>query len=238
MTMKKYLYLCFALLLAACGPEVGQKYTYYADCGFEFPDAMNYCDADSTYIAKVLAPVDGLEFKGLSEEPGFVFSLQRDPVSEEGHAARPYAAFGRGGYANGGGYVVYQDIVGAKVPHTVTFIYPTKGTCALTGFFVNNTNEIVNLARFGNDVCVPFQPGDYLKLTVTGYVGDKASGTLETMLVDFTGSELKLVDEWTAVKCETISNFQYLDFSLSSNRQDIPLRVCIDDLVAYIDVEF
>ena len=46
------------------------------------------------------------------------------------------------------------------------------------------------------------------------------------------------MDEWTAVKCETISNFQYLDFSLSSNRQDIPLRVCIDDLVAYIDVEF
>ena len=41
-----------------------------------------------------------------------------------------------------------------------------------------------------------------------------------------------------AVKTEEFGKFQYLDFSVTSNRTDVPLQACIDYLVTNIEIDY
>lgn len=49
---------------------------------------------------------------------------------------------------------------------------------------------------------------------------------------------MNLLKEWTAVKTEEFGKFQYLDFSVTSNRTDVPLQACIDYLVTNIEIDY
>ena len=76
-----------------------------------------------------------------------------------------------------------------------------------------------------------FDPGG-LELVANAVGFGKVLGFLRV------GSELNLLKEWTAVKTEEFGKFQYLDFSVTSNRTDVPLQACIDYLVTNIEIDY
>ena len=238
--------LIVCALVAGClSKEQNNSSTYYAVCSFEYANMDNYW-ADSLYFEDDFVGADGLTISHWNpsdpmfpRENGFLFSARHDPTLAEGHQAKPLAVLGKSDPATlGEGYVIYVDKAGEAARHTITFDYQPYGTATLTGFYVNNTNQVATIASFGLDGIPAFISGDWLKLTVTGYTGSTKGATQEVMLADYTGSELKLIKEWTAVSTSDFGTFQYLDFSITSNRADIPLQACIDNLTAYVQIEY
>lgn len=172
----------------------------------------------------------------VATKPGFVISLQKDNTLREGYA-RPFASFSKTGGYQTYAYAVYTDIAGYLTPHGVAFGAASSGTATLQHMFVNNTNEVVNQVTFGvpDRGIAPFAPGDYLKLSITIYYAG-SSRVKEVMLADYTGSELKLIKDWEKVSFSDVSGFEFLDFSVSSNRRDVPLTFCLDQLVAHVEI--
>ena len=231
-------------LISACNsnPE-GTHSSYFGVCAFEYTDLPNYW-TDSLYMPDGFPGADGISFSGYNpsstltqNDNGFVISDRHDPRLEEGYVAKDMAVLSKGG-AYGEAYAIFVDKLGAAPRHVVTFDYNDLGFCMLNGFYVHNTNRVATLASFGLEDAPAFGPGDFLKLTVTGYLGTTKTSTVEVMLADYTGSELKLLKEWTAVETKDFGKFQYLDFSLTSNREDVPLQACIDYLVTQIEIDY
>ena len=231
-------------LISACNskPE-GTHSSYFGVCAFEYTDLPNYW-TDSLYMPDGFPGADGISFSGYNpsstltqNDNGFVISDRHDPRLEEGYVAKDMAVLSKGG-AYGEAYAIFVDKPGAAPRHVVTFDYNDLGFCMLNGFYVHNTNRVATLASFGLEDAPAFGPGDFLKLTVTGYLGTTKTSTVEVMLADYTGSELKLLKEWTAVETKDFGKFQYLDFSLTSNRNDVPLQACIDYLVTQIEIDY
>lgn len=233
-----------ALVCSCNSKEQGTHQSYFGICSFEFTDLPTVW-TDSVYMTDRFYGAEGVTFSGYNPastvsptQNGFILSARHDPTLESGHLAKDLATVEKFDYKNQV-FVVYQDTPGVQPRHVVTFDYQSIGTCVLNGFFVNNTTRVATLAAYGQDGIPAFAPGDWLKLTVTGYVGTTPTGkTQEVMLADYTGSELQLIKEWTAVETKDFGAFQYLDFAITSNRTDVPLQACIDDLVTNIEIEY
>ena len=233
-------------LVAACDTPKNNESTYVAVATFEFSDIVDYMvDSLVTTLPNgSFQGADGLTFvcpnpnSALSPtQTGFVLSLRHDPTLAEGHQAKPMAVLSKSG-AHGNTYVVYVDKAGAPESHTVYFDYASYGTCTLDGFCVNNTNQVATIATYGMEGIPAFAPGDWLKLTVTGYKGSSKAGTCEVMLADYTDAELNVIKEWTAVPTEDFGTFESLDFTVTSNRTDVPLEVCLDYFQATVSVTY
>ena len=231
-------------LVSACDKKPdGTHSSYFGVCAFEYEDLYTVW-TDSLFMTEGFRGADGISFSGYNPastitptETGFVLSARHDPRLEEGYLAKDMAVLDKEG-AYGETYVVFVDKKGAAPRHVVFFDYMDYGFCTLNGFYVHNTNRVATLASFGLEGAPAFGPGDFLKLTVTGYLGTEKTSTVEVMLADYTGSELKLLKEWTAVETKDFGKFQYLDFSLTSNRDDVPLQACIDYLVTQIEIDY
>lgn len=251
--------LAAAVLISACNMGGSYHTTFYSAASFEFYSnlasqlAHNGCRDSLITLETPFYGATGLIVKNaktagtLVTEPGFIVSMQKDKGQGADYATRPFASFSTqyAGYKTFA-FGVYADIRGA-VPsktHTVTFDSPDTGTADLLGYYVNNTNEIVNLVKYGSEArgIPPFAPGDKLTLTLTAYpatatnAGSSAPITREVVLAERTESDLKLVSDWQEVKIDNMKNFLYLDFAVTSNRTDIPLNVCIDHLTAFIEI--
>lgn len=245
MDMKLKIWILTALVLggmaAACNPSGTNSSNYTAVCTFEYSDIDNYLvDSLITEFQNyIFAGSDGLSFVG--PDPispcGFIISVRHDPLLEAGHVAKEYAVVSRSA-AHGVAYVVYVDQPGSAEKKTVNFDYAQYGTCTLDGFMFNNTNKVATLATYGLGDVPAFAPGDWMKLTVTGYKGSTIGGTVAVDLVDYTGTELKVIKDWTAVETKDFGQFTTLCFKVTSNREDVPLEVCIDYLQASISVEY
>ena len=236
--------LSLIVLASACdSKEDGTHSAYFGICTFEFTDLYKYW-TDSLYRTEYFYGADGVVFSGSNpsstiapNETGFVISARHDPLLAEGHQAKELAVLSKGG-AYGETYAVFEDKQNAAPRHVVVFDYVDYGYCNLNGFCVNNTNQVATLASFGLNGAPAFGPGDWLKLTITGYLGTTKTNSVEVMLADYTGSELALLKEWTEIETQDFGKFQYLDFSVTSNRTDVPLQACIDYLVTYIELEY
>lgn len=232
-----------ALLSACSSKENGTHSSYYGICSFEYTD-LETVWTDSLYMTDGFVGADGVSFSGYNPastmnptETGFVISARHDSRLEAGYQARDLAVLDKGAF-HGTTYVIYVDKNGAAPRHTVSFDYNSLGTCMLNGLYVHNTNRVATLAAYGLGDVPAFAKGDWLKLTITGYLGTTKTSTVEVMLADYTGAELNLLKEWTAVKTEEFGKFQYLDFSVTSNRTDVPLQACIDYLVTNIEIDY
>ena len=228
-------------MAAACNPSATSTSNYTAICTFEYDDIDNYLfdSLITSFQDYIFSGADGLSFIGpdLISPCGFIISVRHDPLLADGHVAKDYAVLSKTA-AHGVTYVVYVDQPGAPVKQTVNFDYVQYGTCALNGFIVNNTNKVATLATYGLGEAPAFAPGDWMKLTVTGYKGSTKGNSVEVLLAGYTGAELKVIKEWTAVETKDFGEFTTLSFSVTSNRDDVPLEVCMDYLQASISVEY
>jgi hypothetical protein len=111
--------------------------------------------------------------------------------------------------------------------------YFSASSCRVLGFYINNTKYVEKLAEEGL-----IADGEYLKVTATFYLKDSAVCTEEFDLVDYTGSERKIVKDWTAWNMKTAKQHDVdaVKFSLSS--VSLPQSFCLDILMASISVEY
>lgn len=160
---------------------------------------------------------------GMTLQPGFIISVKKNNSPDE---MVPYASFSRTGGYQSFSYAIYTDVRGASsTPHSVKFPFSDQGTASFVGFYVNNTNEVVNLVENR------FEDGDKMTLTVTTRPGGKET---EVVLAEKKDGKLEVIKEWKEVRSQDSEAFSELNFSVTCNRPDIPLNVCIDNLTNHL----
>lgn len=171
---------------------------------------------------------------------GFSISMKCDTIVKPGHVTRsPFCVADSTGNGRSEVFAVYyQNPDDSKNPeHDLVYLAGGIGSCTPAGCFVQNTNLVANIIVNGTEDIPPFAQGDYLKLTATAIVGDAVSGTAEIYLANYTEKGLSILDKWTEFPLTEIRDMDYLDFTLTSNRTDIPLWFCMDDFTAKIFIK-
>ena len=159
---------------------------------------------------------------GMTVRPGFIISVKKNNSPDE---MVPYASFSRTGGYQSFGYAIYTDVRGASSTPSVQFPFSNEGTASFVGFYVNNTNQVVNLVER------LFEDGDKMTLTVTTRPGGKET---EVVLAEKKDGKLEVIKEWKEVRSQDSEAFSELNFSVTCNRTDIPLNVCIDNLTNHV----
>lgn len=218
---------------------------YTAFCTFEYTDATLY-GADSLYYEDNFSQAgtfaflskrsdDGSEFLG-----GFMLSLMKDTVYVKDHfteRSRYCVASDSTGAYNSTGFAIFYDSKNSMPEHSVSFLYASSGgVCSLSRVMVANTNETVNTARFGHGEVPAFQQGDYLKINVTGFLNGEETASASYTLANYDGNGLNVATGWKQMDIGKIGQFDYLDFSLESNRTDLPLYCCVDEIAAKVSI--
>lgn len=181
---------------------------------------------------------DVADFKG-----GFMLSLLRDTLVEEGHLAKgiyrsTYATVAdTTGADNSKGFAIFRYNPGNMPEHCVTFPHTAYGSCRPQLVSVCNTNLVANAVKYGYGSCRAFQPGDYMKLVITSVLNGYPSANVEIMLAEYTDSGLNMIDSWKRFDLTKLGDFDYLEFSILSNVDDVPLYCCIDGMVVSVDLE-
>lgn len=177
---------------------------------------------------------DDGEFRG-----GMMVGIRKDCKVEKGYVPQSLYTVvdSTGGAGKSIGFGIFMDSKTAMPDHEVVFTYRAMGTCSLADLYVNNTTYVANAVKFGFSGIPAFSQGDYLTLKITGYLNDSATGTATLDLAKYDGNGLNLVTKWTKIDVSKIGMFDYLDFSLETNRYDLPLYCCIDNLIASVSIE-
>ena len=120
--------------------------------------------------------------------------------------------------------------------HLAHFYQAGYGTLNLGKCYVNNTNQMVTIAHYGlaahddKEAIPAFEEGDYLTLQ---FIGQSLSGNMknvEVTLAKYENGALQVCDEWKEVDLSVLGAIDYLDVLMSTNRRDLPLCFCIDNL--------
>jgi hypothetical protein len=164
---------------------------------------------------------------------GFALCRGVDTLAAADRKPSYFAVFDKGGNQGSYGYVVFHDTTATLMPeHAVLVPVPNEQSSnAPTLVFVQNVQATVQAARLGTGLAGgPFGAGDHLTLTVTGYKGTAKTGEKSVALISGT----EPLKEWTDVDLSGLGSVDALDFHLSSNRDDMPLYCCVDDLVIHV----
>lgn len=249
MIMKKILILFIAAFAAVSCLKGGSFYqSYTADITFDFTEDV-YANAfkDSLYIM------------GQSEEAfyygsypvffyqkqlngtlqgGFLLSylkgeangvLNKEPMAND--AYRVHAATGASGsksYA-----VFYDNIVETMMPkHDVEFGYKGLGSFTPYGCYVNNTTLVARKVR------EHFKDGDKLVLKAIGTTAGGAKTETSITLAEYTEAKDSVMHNWTAFSLNSLGAVDYIDFEVESTCPDVPGYVCIDGILAGVNVEY
>lgn len=109
----------------------------------------------------------------------------------------------------------------------------TKSRCNVLGFYINNTKYIEKLAEEGK-----INDGEFLIVTATFYKSGLPVCSEDFSLVDYTGSEHKVVKDWTAWEMKTANTKDVDAIKFSINTTSLPPYFCLDFLIANIAVEY
>lgn len=109
----------------------------------------------------------------------------------------------------------------------------SKSSATVGGMYINNTLAVERLCLGGEVV-----KGDYLKVIAHEFLSDKEIGTQEIMLVDYTGDELKYINEWTAWEFGNKENLDDIKFEVVASSSKFPLGFCMDYFVTSISIDY
>ena len=187
--------------------------------GFQFNDLVFYHNVDTL----------SAEFNG-----GLLMSYLDIPKSEvtEG-LENQYRVHSIKGLDKNTFLVFHQEEDPSLMPkNEMEFIWDQYGTCVMAACFVNNTVEVVDSLRAN------FELGDRLVLKATGWLGGQKTGEAEINLADFSATKDSIVTKWTVFDLSKLGSVKYVDFSLYSSKENIPLNVCLDNITASIDLAY
>lgn len=235
-----------AVLAAACfsDEDYTTKYESNILVGFEpanyyewqdFLEQVFGNDRDTVAFHEVISNGPVYHFAALDDLDGFrggiVLARGRDADASVDRKPSRFAVFDKdGGNGKSDAYAVFHDTTAALMPeHVIKIAIPNdESSCTFTSMYVQNVQAAVQAARTGRGLAGgPFQAGDFLTFSVTGYKGTQTTGTVEFKLIDGT----QVVDEWKKLDTTTLGSIDALDFRLTSSRPDFPLYCCVDDML-------
>lgn len=235
-------FMAAAAVLVSCGSNKSESnYTVEAVCNFDYSDAGQLTGDSGVYFQDAFAGAGLLAFLNTASEDkttflgGCALVGLSDNTLEEGHVAHELCVFGTG-YDESKYYMTVK--YGPGMPeHTCQFVQKGYGTLTPKKMFVNNTNQMVTIARYGlpehdGIAAIPaFQEGDYVKVVIYGYQEANSSfiGTVEFTLAQYDGS-LEVCKEWKEIDLTKLGNIDYIDVKMQSNRTDLPLCFCVENL--------
>lgn len=166
---------------------------------------------------------------------GFTISMKCDPVLKEGHQTRsPYCvADSTAAPDSPKGFAVFYQNPDPEVMKEHDIVFFAEGQCTAMQAYICNTNLVANLVKYGNDEIPKFQEGDYLKVNFKSYLKDKEVGSKTFDLAKYEGS-LSVVTDWKCIDLSGLGIYSSIDITLSSNRTDIPLYFCLDELISMV----
>jgi len=240
--MKRILWLAVAASLClSCfkGAYYETNYTGAAVFNYrftaeEFPDSVHIGPfADGVIYMNFLSDVsEQKEFRG-----GFAFSMKRDSslVIAEGNkyanltsCTNPVSANLGSGIVDG--FAVFYDSP-SKPEHGAVFLKSSTGTCAPSYCMVTNIQPVVKY--FLDENSTAKENGDYLKLSVTGYLNGSKTGTAEYVLASADSVNVS----WKTLSLTKLGKIDAIDFALESSNPDIPKYFCLDNIVAQIYIK-
>lgn len=137
----------------------------------------------------------------------------------------------------------------AMPEHDIVFTEPDYGTCTPQMCRINNTQQMVYM-MMAETSSVRFGQGDWLKLTVTGFLKGEETESVEYYLADFRGEKLgedgvpepdSLLTTWKNLSLTKLGQVDNIDFTLEASKGGTmlaqPMSFCLDDFVASIYVK-
>lgn len=235
-----------ALLMVSCG-KGGFRSSYNVLSSFEFSNLETLCGDDSVYFDKSFGD-QALFFMNNYEKTGnyggCAISMLRDCKFEAGHESSDYScADSSASVTRGKAFMLYtkNTFPSATPSPAIQNIYAGAAgyTLTLDQLYVCNTNKIVNLALYGSsDGTIPaFQEGDYLNVIIKST--DAKGGVIASVkqeLINRKGS-LSYIHKWTKVDISSLGQVNYMDIDFETNRTDLPLAVCIDNIISNLTIE-
>ncbi len=246
-SIMKFSRILLAISIAACISSCmkgGYETSFTGVGNFEYSDTSKYFVNGIYDKQDLIMASASLSFNGKRNDDGEFFGgvmagIRRDSVYLEGYVPKslytvcdPY-----GGAGKSSGFGILFDSKGAMPEHEVSFLYSNIGTCTLSALAVANTTYIVNTIMFGLNGIPAFESGDYLTLKVTAIRDGQKASSASIDLAKHNGKSLEIITKWTAMDVTAIGSFEYLDLDLESNRTDLPLYCCIDNLVANVTIK-
>lgn len=161
---------------------------------------------------------------------GFAMCIGVDTLMAPDRKPSRFAVFDKGGKDETIAYAVFHDTLATLMPeHAITFDVPNEqSSCSPLSVYVQNVQAVVQASRYGTGLADgPFGLNDHLTLTIKGILNGVVQGGKSVTLIDGT----HILEGWTEVDLSSFGDVDALDFSLSSNRPDLPLYCCLDDLM-------
>ncbi|MDE5878030.1 MAG: DUF4465 domain-containing protein [Muribaculaceae bacterium] len=117
--------------------------------------------------------------------------------------------------------------------------YEAEGA-EVSGMWITNSAWVADAIANGDGMSGPFEAGDTMTLTVTGYDADENATSIETLLADYTSSnqeEWYAVNSWHWLDLTPLGKVTRMEFGITSTKTNdygvtTPTYLCIDDLGA------
>lgn len=240
--MKRFIIiLSVAAMAVSCfnlDSEIKQSYTLFADFEFTWVDYPSFFGADSLMFDTELDFGIGFDQLGLYHKlnadktdviGGFIASHLSPVKADEGgnNADRLYDLLSK----EANTYMVYRNTTDMP-EHDIQFMLRKYGTCTMIGCYVTNTVEAAD------SVLANFEMGDRLTLKATGYLDGSKTGEAEIALADFSAQKDSIVSTWTAFNLSKLGSVEYVEFTVTSTKPDVPLNFCLDDMIASIELSY
>lgn len=242
--MKRFIIiLSVAVMAVSCfnlDSESKKSYTLFADFEFTWVDYPSSFGADSLMFDSEIGLGIGFDYLGfyhkLNAEKtdvagGFIASYLSPVKADAGgnNSDRLYDILSK----KKNTYLVYRNNGQPDMPeHDIQFMSKKYGTCTMVGCYVTNTVEAAD------SVLANFEVGDRLTLKATGYLDGSKTGEAEIALADFSAQKDSIVSTWTAFNLSKLGSVEYVEFTVTSTKPDVPLDFCLDDMIASIELSY
>lgn len=192
---------------------------------------------DSLYFSKVI-PIAQLTWLNSNYEDssffgGFFLSMKKDSLNADGTVSM-FSSSGTGaGARNSSVYAVYSQTPSApEFGWQINLAGYDVATCKIRGFYINNVSSNFKASQDS------LKAGDYLRVTVNGYLGSSKVGSSEMYLIDYRGNFPTVVGGWKEWLLDDIGNVDALQFIVETNRSDFSPSFCMDNFSADVHLEY
>lgn len=236
--------MAVAVAAVSCSKSAPNEITTNHTCTFDFSNAASACGTDGYYFKQAIVSNDVFAFCNKTDDTqtqflgGFALVGLADDVLEEDHVANPLCVYGTG-YKNSRFYATFK--YSSQMPeYDGYFRYAGLGYLKLGECYVNNTNQVVTIAKLGLPGIPPFAEGDYLKVKMVANANLSTTDTksIEFTLAEFKDGNLNVIDEWTRVDLEPLETVEGLKILVQSNRNDVPLMFCMENVTIASKVSY
>lgn len=217
------------------------KYTTLDD--FEVTDFLKSCP-DSVFCGSYFAGTSGRVLYNIQSDKdhqtvtgGFAISWKRDhTIGGENDKCNQYCVLNSTKDKQSLFAVYHQNDDPSLNPdrgNDIVFLGGEGSTYSPTLLYVANAAQVATLISRGSEDFEPFKEGDYLRVTFTGYTKGVAGASVTMDLAKYAGA-LTLVNEWKQVDLSKLGTVTSIDVHLETNREGLPLYVCIDNVMTSV----